>query len=86
MNGGKASVIRMLSWMDESLCSGLSMRNRLVELVSRKALSTANQGESWMVSQIGLNSDKEVEELSARDRELRKIVAFRNGYEEHWMW
>ena len=37
-----------------------------------------------MVSQIRLNSDRKVEELSARARELaRKIVTFWDGYEEH---
>ena len=70
--------------MDKSPCSGLSMKNRLVELVLRKARGTANQGGSWIVSQIKLNGDKEVEELSARDKELvRKIVTFWDGYEEH---
>ena len=40
-----------------------------------------------MVSQIKLNGDKEVEQLSARDRELaREIVTFCDGYEEHWRW
>ena len=73
--------------VDESPSNGLLMKHRLVELVLRKARSTASQGESWRVSQIRLNSDKEVEELSARDRELaRKIVNFWDGYEEHWRW
>ena len=73
--------------VDESPSSGFSMKHRLVELVLRKARSIASQGESWRVSQIRLNSDKEVEEFSARDRELaRKIVNFWDGYEEHWRW
>ena len=58
-------------------CSGSSLRYRLVKLV-------ISQGEPWRISQILLNNDKEVEELSARDRELaRKILTCWYGHEEH---
>ena len=53
--------------------------------MSWKAHSTAVQEESWRISQIRLNSDNEVEEISAQDRELaRRSMTFWEGYEEHW--
>ena len=73
--------------VDESPSSGLLMKHRLVELVLRKARSTTSQGESWRVFQIRLNSDEQVEELSACDRDLAgKIVTFWDGYLGHLRW
>ena len=75
-------------------CSGSSLKYRLAKLVLRKARSTESQREpwsvsqgSWRVSKIMLNNDKEVEELSARDRELaQKIVTIWDSYDEHFRW